>query len=95
MTKVMQHKKGTIQPAEAFHTLNEEAAYWDTHDTTEDVSAQTPVGFQRAKKTEILPVRFAPEDLHILKQKAHEQGVGTTTLARMIILKNLRQQSHR
>ena len=94
MTKITQHKTGSMKPKAPFHTLHEEAAFWDTHDTTENVSTQTPGGFHTAKKSEVLPVRFAPEDLRVLKQKAHEQGIGATTLARMIILKDLRQQSH-
>jgi predicted DNA binding CopG/RHH family protein len=95
MTKITQHKKGSVKPAAPFQTLEKEATYWDTNDTVEDVTEHTPVGFHKAKKTEILPVRFAPEDLRLLQNQAHDQGIGATTLARMIILKTLRQFGNR
>ena len=90
MTKITQHKKGILKPAGSFQTLEEEANYWDTHSVLDGVTQETPVGFHKAKKTEVLPIRFAPEDLRALRQQAHEQGIGATTLARMLILKQLR-----
>jgi len=93
MTKIKQHKKGTVKPMPPFKTLEEEAEYWDTHSVVEGVTDNTVVGFHKAKKTEVLPIRFAPEDLSKLREQADEQGMGPTTLARTWILRHLRASS--
>jgi hypothetical protein len=40
-----------------------------------------------------ITIRFDPETLAILRERAHEKGVGPTTLARMWILERLRLEN--
>ena len=88
MTK--QVKKGTIEPIKPFQTLDEEAAFWDTHSTLDEINERTVVGFHQANKTDTLTIRFSHEDIHRLREEAFEQGVGPSTLARILVKKGLR-----
>jgi predicted DNA binding CopG/RHH family protein len=82
-------QKGTIQPIKPFQTLGEEAEFWDTHDVTENIQEGTLVGFHQANKTDTLTIRFSHEDIVKLREEASEQGVGPSTLARMLVKKGL------
>ena len=42
--KTKQVKKGTIEPIKPFQTLNEEAAFWDTHSALDEIDEGTVVG---------------------------------------------------
>jgi predicted DNA binding CopG/RHH family protein len=88
--KTEQVEKGTIKPIKPFQTLDEEAAFWDTHSALDEINAGTVVGFHQANKTDTLTIRFAHEDIQRLRQEAGEQGVGPSTLARMLVRKGLR-----
>ena len=77
-----------------FSSLEEEAQFWDTHDTTEFEDEFHPVQVRFAKKlSEGFKVRFDPETATKLREIASEQGVGPTTLIRMWVLEHLRQAS--
>ena len=89
MTKLTKVKKGTIKPKKPFTSLTEEAAFWDTHSTVEDIDDGTTVGFHQANKTGVLTIRFKPKDIEKLRIEAHQKGIGPTTLARMWILSQL------
>lgn len=82
-------KKGTIKPMKPFKTLEEEADFWDTHDGVEVFGKDMKIGVHRAPKTDTLTVRFDPEDVQKLREKAFLLGVGPTTLARMWIKERL------
>jgi predicted DNA binding CopG/RHH family protein len=82
-------KKSTIQPIRPFQTIEEEAEFWDTHDVTENINEGTLVGFHQANKTDTLTIRFSHEDIVKLREEASEQGVGPSTLARMLVKKGL------
>ena len=88
--KTKQVKKGTIQPIQPFQTLDEEAAFWDTHSALDEINEGTVVGFHQANKTDTLTIRFSHEDIQRLREEAFEQGVGPSTLARMLVKKGLR-----
>jgi predicted DNA binding CopG/RHH family protein len=88
--KTKQVKKGTIQPIQPFQTLDEEAAFWDTHSALDNINEGTVMGFHQANKTDTLTIRFAHEDIQRLREEAVEQGVGPSTLARMLVKKGLR-----
>jgi predicted DNA binding CopG/RHH family protein len=88
--KTKQVKKGTIQPIKPFQTLEEEAAYWDTQTILDEINEGTVVGFHQANKTDTLTIRFSQEDIQQLRDQAVEQGVGPSTLARMLVKKGLR-----
>ena len=80
-------KRGRIPE---FASLEEEAKFWDTHDTTDYEAEFKPVKVRFAKNlSEGITVRFDPETLAKLRAEARKKGIGPTTLARMWILEHL------
>ena len=80
-----------------FKTVEEEEAFWDTHDLTEfedELEVVTDVTFVKAKPKRALTVRLEEETMNALAQEAHEKGIGPSTLARMVILEHLKRQHH-
>ena len=76
-----------------FKTIEEEAAFWDTHSSEEFADELTPVEtvkFVKAHSKKALTVRFDEDMFEELTQEAREKGIGPSTLARMIILEHLR-----
>ena len=77
----------------AFHSVEEEAAFWDTHDTTEFSEGWTAVnlkvGGELAQK---LTLRLERADREALARYAQRKGVGSLTLARMWIKEHLREE---
>src|SRR5688572_13416678 len=55
--KTKQAKQGTIQPIHPFQTLEEEAAFWDTHSALDEINEGTVAGFHQANKTDTLTIR--------------------------------------
>src|SRR5947209_19719359 len=81
----------------AFRTVEEEAAFWDTHDLTEfedELAVVTDVKFVKAKPKKAITVRLEPDTLSALTNEAHERGIGPLTLARMLILEHLRREQN-
>lgn len=87
--KVRLVKKGTMKPMQPFKTLEEEANFWDKHDAIEILGNNIIVGTHKVPKTDTITIRFQPEHIQILKEKALQLGLGPTTLARMWILEKL------
>jgi predicted DNA binding CopG/RHH family protein len=76
-----------------FASIEEEAEFWDTHDTTDFEAEFKPVRVRFAKPlSEGITVRLDPDTLIELRSLAGEQGLGPTTLARMWIRENLRRK---
>jgi len=76
-----------------FKTIEEEAAFWDTHSSEEFADELTPVEhvkFVPARSKKALTVRFDEETFEELSREAREKGIGPSTLARMVILEHLR-----
>jgi predicted DNA binding CopG/RHH family protein len=74
-----------------FRSIEEEAEFWDTHDTTDFEEEFKPAKVRFAKNlSEGITIRLDPQTLTELRTRAHEKGVGPTTLARMWILEHLR-----
>jgi predicted DNA binding CopG/RHH family protein len=86
---VKYEKKGSLQPMKPFQSTAEEAAFWDTHDVTTEINEGTLVGFHQANKTDTLTIRFSHEDIVKLREEASQQGIGPSTLARMLVKKAL------
>src|SRR5690242_12826562 len=82
-------KNGTVKPIEPFQTIAEEAEFWDTHEATAEIEEGTLVGFHQANKTDTLTIRFSHEDITRLREEANQQGVGPSSLARMLVKKGL------
>jgi len=76
-----------------FKSIEEEAEFWDRHDTTEFEGSFKPVRVRFAKNlSQGITVRLDPESLAELRSLANEKGIGPTTLARMWILEQLRRE---
>lgn len=76
-----------------FASYEAEAQFWDTHDTTDFEDEFKPVKVRVAKNlSEGITVRFDDEILKKVRALAQKQGIGPTTLIRMVILKYL--QAH-
>lgn len=83
-------------PIPEFASIEEEAEFWDTHDTTDYEDEFKPVRVRFAKNlSQGITIRLDPETLAELRTRAKEQGIGPTTLIRMWILEHLRQQESR
>lgn len=93
MVKIKKVKKNKFVPMKPFKTYEEEANFWDTHSVLDEINEGTLVGFHRANKTDSLTIRFQPEYIQILKEKALLLGIGPTTLARMWIMEKLKTYS--
>ena len=87
----MTEKKNIIPE---FKNREEEAAYWDTHDIADHWDEFKTVKIKFAKNlTEGLHIWLDPASLTRLREKAHEKGIGPTTLARMWLMEKLRVAS--
>lgn len=77
-----------------FASREEEAAFWDTHDISDYWEELTPVKIRTAQNlSEGITIRLDPDTLDQLRSRAHDQGIGPTTLVRMWILERLRATS--
>jgi predicted DNA binding CopG/RHH family protein len=88
-------KKTSLKPKRIpeFASIEEEAAFWDTHSTADYEGEFTPVRVRFAKRLSTgVTIRLDPETLQKLRTAAHEQGIGPTTLIRMWVLERLKQQ---
>jgi CopG antitoxin of type II toxin-antitoxin system len=91
--KEQERPKVTKSRIPTFKTIEEEAAFWDTHSSEEFANELTPVEnvkFVKARSKKALTVRFDEDMFEKLTQEAREKGIGPSTLARMVILEHLR-----
>jgi len=74
-----------------FASIEEEAAFWDTHSTADYEDEFKPVRVRFAKKlSEGLTIRLDPATLEKVRAEAHERGIGATTLIRMWVLEHVK-----
>ncbi len=74
-----------------FASIEEEAAFWDTHSTADYEAEFKPVPIRFAKRlSSDVTIRLDPDTLKQLRSMAHEKGIGPTTLIRMWVLERLR-----
>ena len=93
----MKKKKMKIKPLHPFKTLNEEAKFWDTHDTSSLFKdSRTHLSklpkIEPAKdfvKDEILTIRVQSLVKEKIKEIARIKGLNPTTLARMWLMEKL------
>jgi len=77
-----------------FKTIQEEAEFWDTHDTTDFEDEFKPVKVSYKPKMEQgITVRFPIDDLQKLRAIANRKRVGVTTLIRMLSLEFLNSKN--
>jgi predicted DNA binding CopG/RHH family protein len=76
-----------------FASIEEEAAFWDTHSTADYEGEFRPVRARFAKRLSTgVTIRLDPETLQKLRAVAQERGIGPTTLIRMWVLEHLKQK---
>jgi len=79
-----------------FASREEEAEWFDTHDMADYQDEFKTVRVRFAKNlSQGITIRLDPETLKILRDRAHEKGIGPTTLARMWILEHLQELQER
>lgn len=75
-----------------FKNIQEEAEFWDTHDTTDFEDEFKPVKVRFAKNlSQGLTIRLDPDILHRVRAQAHQRGIGPTTLIRMWVMERLQK----
>ena len=73
-----------------FNSREEEADFWDAHDTADFKDEFEPTNVRFAKNlSQGITVRFTAETVETLRATAQKKGIGPTTLARMWILERL------
>lgn len=78
-----------------FRSIEEEAEFWDTHDSTEfedefeDVEEDIRFVVIRGRPTKKITVRLPERAAAALAKEAREKGIGSSTLARHWILEHL------
>ena len=68
----------------AFSSVEEEAAFWDSHDVTEfedELQVVTDVKFVPSDPSRTLTVRLVREAMEALRHEARHRGVDPATLA--------------
>jgi len=74
-----------------FVSLEEEAAFWDTHSTADYEAEFMPVRVRFGKRlSRGVTIRLDSDTLQQLRTMAQEKGIGPTTLIRMWVLERLR-----
>ena len=74
-----------------FKSIEEEAAFWDSHDTADFEDEFKPVKVRFAKNlSHGLTIRLDPDTLEKLREEASAKGIGPTTLVRMWVMEHLR-----
>jgi predicted DNA binding CopG/RHH family protein len=75
-----------------FHSIEEEAEFWDTHSTADYEDEFKPVRVTFAKNlSEGITIRLDPETLRKVRVLAKEKGIGPTVLIRMWIMERLKE----
>ncbi len=76
-----------------FKSLEEEANFWETHDTTEFEDEFEEVEIKVARPLQhILAVRLDAKTIDRLAVTGRRKGIGPSTLARMWLLERLEQE---
>jgi predicted DNA binding CopG/RHH family protein len=78
-----------------FKNLKEERKFWDSHESTdyfEDFEETRDVVFVRPKK-QVISLRLEPQVINKLKKLASKEGLPTTTYARMLIIRAIRNKA--
>ena len=87
----MTKKTTTKKRIPEFTSIEEEAAFWDTHSTTDYEDEFKPVRVRFAKRLSLgLTIRLDPDTLEKVRAEAHERGIGATTLIRMWVLEHVK-----
>jgi len=85
------------KPIPPFKTLDEEANFWDTHDTSplmrgEKIPLEKLELIEKEKK-EVLVIRIQKSIKKKIEKIAKSKGINPTTLSRMWLIEKLSQQA--
>jgi len=85
-----------IKPIKPFKTLEEEAEFWDTHDTSE-IFKNPKVSISdllelKPKKDVVMTVRVQKVVKDKIEKMARMKGVNSTTLSRMWLIERLMKE---
>ena len=76
-----------------FRSEQEEAEFWDTHSIVDYLDEMEPVEVEVKKPLgHVLSVRVDSQDFHGLAEMARAEGVGVTTMARMLLKATLKRR---
>ena len=82
-------------PIPDFKSIQEEADFWDTHDTTDYQWEPAPeVKFSKNLKSiyqKVVPIRLDESTKKAIEKVAREKGIGISTTARMLIRERLHE----
>ena len=79
----------------AFHSVEEEAEFWDTHDTEDFREEFEPVEVTiNPELVERLTIRLDRSDREALERLARRKGIGPSTLARMWIREHIDHETN-
>lgn len=77
----------------SFSSIEEEAAFWDSHDFTDFLDESTPVEVTVGRElAERLTLRLDQADRRELVKRARAKGIAPATLARIWLNERLRQE---
>lgn len=92
MPKV-KYEEGSVPPIPPFESIEEEAAFWDTHSALNAVDKGAVAGFHHARKKGSLTIRLQPDDVQRIREEAFRRGLGPTSLVKVWILEHLREEA--
>jgi len=70
---------------DAFQSIAEAGAFWDSHDSTDYEDMMENVNFEADIKRRVYLVPVAGGILEVLRKKAKSQGVSTETLVNVLL----------
>lgn len=77
-----------------FATIQEEAAFWDTHDVTEFLDETTPVKLVvRDPLESLIAVQLSPDEQETLNKIAEEEGVRPEKLVHDWVIERLKKSA--
>ena len=79
--------------SESKRSRKEEAEYWENHTIDEVGGEGEEEVVVRPRLSSVFSIRLNPEDVKQLREMADAQGVGATTMARMLLRQCLRGSS--
>lgn len=86
-------KKETDVRIPKFSTKEDEAEFWDTHDTTDFENEFRPVDVKVAKSlSKGITIRLDPDTLERVRELASDKGIGPTTLIRMWVIEKIKDE---
>lgn len=77
----------------AFTSIEEEAAFWESHSTADYEEEFHPVTVRFSKNlSRAVAIRLDRDTLESIRKQAHAKGIGPTTLMRMWIMERVAEE---